>query len=130
MIAADYLAAVAALMADPQTSGWAWCVLYSGTDSVNDRGVMPYAIEGRVLGGGGATTVRITPSRWPDQTTWTTAAGPSDNRPRGDAVTVGVAAIALARAALPRRLSDAATVLARAQAAYDALLADASMVAA
>lgn len=131
MTPADYLAAVAALMADPQTSGWAWCVLYSDDQGANSRGAEPYAIEGRIIGGGGATSVRITPARGAHRGFWTTSiASTHGNKPTGSAVYAASAAITLARAAIPARLRSARAALAVAQAAYDALTADASKVSA
>jgi hypothetical protein len=129
MTHADYLAAVAALMADPQTRAWAWSILLSDDQGANSRGAEPYAIEGRIIGGGGATSVRITPARGAHRGFWTTSiASTHGNKPTGIAVYTATAAITLARAAIPARLRSARDALNAAQAAFDNLAADAIMV--
>ena len=129
MTPADYTAAVAALAADSSTCAWAWTVLYSADEGYTGRDREPCAIEGRIIGGGGATTVRITPSRGAHRGCWTTAiASPHGNKPVGGCCVVAQAAIAMAREAMPMRLRAARDALARAQDAYDNLAADASKV--
>lgn len=131
MIAADYTDAVAALAADPSTCAWAWTVLYSADQGHTGHDREPCAIEGRIIGGGGATAVRITPGRGAYAEHWTTAiASPHGNKPVGPAVYVAAAAIRMARDAMPMRLRAARDALARAQDAYDNLAADASKVSA
>ena len=131
MTAADYTAAVSALAADSSTCAWAWIVLYSADEGYTGRDREPCAIEGRIIGGGGATNVRIKPARGALTGMWTTTiASPHGNKPVGPVVYVAAAAIAMARDAMPMRLRAARDALARAQDAYDNLAADASKVSA
>lgn len=131
MSPADYIAAVAALTADPQTCAWAWSILSSDDQGANSRGAEPYAIEGRIIGGGGATSVRIMPARGAHRGFWATSiASTHGNKPTGSAVYAASSAITLARAAMPHRVRVARDAAKRAQDAYDALLADASKVSA